>query len=166
MIQALILIFAVLLDRVSKWVVAAFLAPDKTQVVIPGVLNLTYVENKGAAFGMLQNQQWLFILVTCVVIIGIGYVLIKQPPKHVSGRIGLPLLMAGAIGNLIDRIFVGYVVDFIDFHIIQFYVFNVADICVTISAFLVGYYLLFAMDKEKLDAASPKEEVDLEDPST
>ena len=116
--------------------------------VIKDILYFTYVENRGAAFGMLQNHRWIFITVTTVVIaLIILYVLIKKPKRKIE-LTALSLICGGGIGNMIDRIFLSYVVDFIDVRIINFPVFNVADCAVVIGCGLLILYLLFIEGKE------------------
>ena len=116
--------------------------------IIKDILYFTYVENRGAAFGMLQNHRWIFITVTTVVIaLIILYVLIKKPKRKIE-LTALSLICGGGIGNMIDRIFLSYVVDFIDVRIINFPVFNVADCAVVIGCGLLILYLLFIEGKE------------------
>ena len=116
--------------------------------VIKDILYFTYVENRGAAFGMLQNHRWIFITVTTVVIaLIILYVLIKKPKRKIE-LTALSLICGGGMGNMIDRIFLSYVVDFIDVRIINFPVFNVADCAVVIGCGLLILYLLFIEGKE------------------
>jgi signal peptidase II len=118
------------------------------------ILNLTYCENKGAAFGILQGQWWFLVLFTSFMITG---VLIYLLSDKVSGRLlmcALTLIVAGGAGNLIDRVFQGYVVDFIDFRVINFAIFNIADI----SAVTGGFLLLFAMVREEVRSAKLKKQ--------
>lgn len=116
--------------------------------LIKDVLYFTYVENRGAAFGILQNHRWVFIAITTIVIaLIIAYVFIKKPRKKIE-LISLSLICGGGIGNMIDRISLSYVIDFIDFRIINFPVFNVADCAVVIGCWLLILYLLFIEGKE------------------
>ncbi|OON97068.1 MAG: signal peptidase II [Epulopiscium sp. Nele67-Bin005] len=111
----------------------------------PDVFHLAYVENRGAAFGIMQNRQTLFIIITLAVLGGILWQW-KQIPDNKSGKamkIALILIVSGAIGNLIDRIILGYVVDMFYFVLIDFPVFNVADICVVCGTILLMPILIF-----------------------
>ena len=119
--------------------------------LIPGVLEFYYLQNTGAAFSLLENAQWLFILIALVVTAFIGWVLRRIPKtKRFLPMIAVLLLIsAGAVGNLVDRICLGYVRDFIYFSLIHFPVFNVADIYVTVSTvLLVLLVLLFYKDED------------------
>ena len=104
----------------------------------PDVFELSYVENRGAAFGMLQGQRWLFAVLTVAVVLGLIFVYFRLLPdrKYRLTRICCIGVMAGAIGNLIDRIWLKYVVDMFYFKLIDFPVFNVADCYVVVGAFL------------------------------
>lgn len=147
------IIAGVLFDQWTKYMALAYLRGQEPYVLIKNVFELDYLENRGAAFGMLQNKQILFIL--CVALISIFVVVFY---KNVSmSRHFLPLrvcaifIMAGAIGNVIDRIFRHYVVDFFYFSLINFPVFNVADIYVTVAAILLILLLLFYYKEEDLE---------------
>jgi signal peptidase II len=117
--------------------------------LINGVFHLTYTENTGAAFSILQNQRWLFIALTIIFIILATYYLIKHPKEKLIMRVGLSMVLAGAIGNLIDRILLGYVVDFFDFRLINFPVFNIADCAIDVGCALLVIYFLFIAGKKK-----------------
>ncbi len=137
----------VAIDQVLKSVVTQQLKPLGQIELIPGFFNLTYVENRGAAFGMLANHQWLFIVVTAVVCVAIAAALIFYQNHTALTRTALTLVLAGGIGNMIDRLHYQYVVDYIHF---QFFppVFNFADICVTVGCALLIIYLLFFTDEK------------------
>lgn len=130
------------LDQFTKYLAVCHLK-DEPIVLIKDVLELHYLENRGAAFGMLQNQQWFFLIITVLTVAVMIYIYTKLPvTKHaVPLRICLICLTAGAIGNMIDRIRLQYVVDFIYFKLIDFPIFNVADIFATVST--IGLIILF-----------------------
>lgn len=135
-IAALTALLLLAADQISKFFVREYLAAVDTLPLIPDALHLTYVENRGAAFGILQDKQWVFIVLTIVITVFAVYLLAA---KKISGRLeiwALFLIVSGGIGNLIDRIFFGFVTDFIDFRLIRFYVFNIADCCVVIGVCL------------------------------
>ncbi len=148
MIYFLISAFVILADFVSKRIALAQLTRVNTVPLWDGVFHLTYVENRGAAFGILQNQKWFFIVLTVAVLAVILYLALKQKFRHPLMCTALSFLAGGAMGNLIDRIFYGYVVDFLDFCLIDFPVFNIADIFVVIGAGLLAVYFIF-FDKEE-----------------
>ena len=133
----------ILIDQLSKiWALSALRGTEGI-AVIPNVFELSYLENRGAAFGILQDHQIFFVLITvaAAVILTWIYRRIPQTKKYIPLRISYALIMAGAFGNLIDRVFRGYVIDFIYFSLIDFPVFNVADIYVVCS----GIFLVFCV---------------------
>lgn len=138
-------IVLVLLDQGTK-ILAASNLKDHSLVLIPGVLQLTYLENRGAAFSMLEGQQGFFFVITIIIVAAVLWFYAKLPAdrKYRKLRVTLAFLTAGAIGNFIDRIALHYVRDFIYFVLINFPIFNVADIYVTGSAIALVVFMLFA----------------------
>jgi len=117
--------------------------------VIKNFFTLDYLENRGAAFGMLQNKQWLFIVITIIVVLGMIFYLLKYKPKYKLVYVSIAMIISGAIGNLIDRISYTYVVDFIMIHykdIYYFPTFNVADMLVCVGTF----FLLICILKDEI----------------
>ena len=149
----------VALDQYTKYLAVIHLKDKPAYIIINGVLELNYLENKGAAFGMLQNQKAFFIFVAMVILGVIGYVLFKTPDqkKYRMLHVLLSLIAAGAIGNMIDRIRLNYVVDFIYFVLINFPIFNVADIYVTVSTAALIILLLFVYKENDLSFISFKQ---------
>ncbi|MBD5488117.1 MAG: signal peptidase II [Lachnospiraceae bacterium] len=147
------------LDQYTKYLAVIHLKDKPAYNIINGVLELNYLENKGAAFGMLQNQKAFFIFVAVVTLSVIGYVLFKVPDRKKYGilHLLLSLIAAGAIGNMIDRIRFDYVVDFIYFVLINFPIFNVADIYVTVSTIVLVFLLLFVYNENDLSFISFKQ---------
>ena len=133
------------IDQLIKYFVYYFLKPVGSVDVIPGLFSLDYVENKGAAFGMMANMRWVFIVFTIVVIAIILYVVFKKKITNKLFIASAILLIGGGIGNLIDRIFLGFVIDYLS---ISFFppVCNFADYCITIGTVLLLVYLLFFSD--------------------
>lgn len=129
----LIVITALLVgaDQAIKSVMSALLAPYGNIVIIPGIVEFRYVENSGAAFSMLAGKQIFLIVVTSVALLAIIYILLFKKPERKLEYWGYLLILSGGIGNLVDRIRQGYVVDYINFLFIKFAVFNLADIFVT-----------------------------------
>jgi len=152
MLQIIIIVLALIADQLSKFLlVPLFAYPYQTIEVIPGVFNLTYVQNEGASFGMFQGAQVFFIIVTVIVLIGATWLMIKYRKTHKRFlKVAIALAYAGALGNLIDRIMFGYVRDFFDFRMFDFWkwIFNVADACLVIGSIMLGIYILF-MHKDK-----------------
>ncbi len=140
----------ILLDQGTKFLAAFYLKGTAGISLIPGCLRLFYLENSGAAFGLMENQQPFFYLVTIGTLGAFLYAYIKMPKgkKYLPLQICLVVFMSGAAGNFIDRVRLQYVVDFIYFELIDFPVFNVADICVTVSVFVFAVLVLFVYKEE------------------
>jgi signal peptidase II len=136
----IIALSVVVADRISKWICQTSLQPLGSVPVIKGIFHLTYVENRGAAFGILQNKTWFFIPATLIILVILLYMLIRVKTNSKLMRVSLALIAGGAVGNLIDRIWLGYVVDFLDFRIWP--VFNIADSSVVVGALILGYLVL------------------------
>lgn len=146
---ALLFVMLIAVDRITKSLAVQYLRGNEKEV-IPGVFSLHYLENRGAAWGMLQNAIWLFAIITIVVMAAMLYFYGRIPMerKFTLLRFNIILLAAGAIGNFIDRLMWRYVVDFLYFKYINFPVFNVADCYVCIAAVLLIYCLLFRYKDE------------------
>lgn len=144
----------VVIDRITKNMATVGLKGKDAYVLIEDVFELNYLENRGAAFGVLQNQKPLFVIIGILMLIIVMYVLIRLPlkgAKYVMLEIGLVLIAAGAIGNMTDRVMQSYVVDFFYFVLINFPIFNVADIYVTISCIIIAIMILFVFDENELN---------------
>lgn len=139
-------------DQYTKRQAVIFLKDKPAYNLINGILELNYLENQGAAFGMLPNQKVFFIFVASVIISVAAYVLLKMPDqkKYTILHFLLSLIAAGCIGNMIDRVRYNYVVDFIYFVRINFPIFNVADIYATVSAVMLLFLLLFVYKENDL----------------
>lgn len=126
-------------DRITKYLAYSRLASKGSVILIDKVLRLTYVENTGAAWGILSGKQYIFYILTTILVLALIIIYAATPSdkKYRFFKITLVVLFAGAIGNFIDRLLYGYVKDFIDFCLINFPVFNVADICITVSMILL-----------------------------
>ena len=134
------------LDQFVKYLTVTHLINEPI-VLIENVFELTYVENKGAAWSILENQIWFFIIMTIIILALIAYAFYKKMIYTKLGQISLVLISAGAIGNFIDRLAHGYVIDMFSFKLINFPVFNVADICIVCGGILFVYYMMFQHDK-------------------
>lgn len=139
----------VAVDQISKYITVLCLKPDGDFTVWEGVLHFTYVENRGAAFGMLSDNRWVFMVTSVILIAAVLAVMIiyvrKIPPFL---GVSLAFVLGGGIGNMIDRIACGYVVDFINVVLIDFAVFNIADSFICIGAGLMFIYVIVSEVKE------------------
>ncbi len=149
MIYIIVAIMVIAADIITKIIAENSLMPVGTIPIIKDIIHLTYVENRGIAFGMFSGGRIIFIIVSLFVLAILGVVIYKEKEELRSRwmKTGGVLIFGGAIGNLIERIYKGYVVDFIDFRIIDFPVFNIADIAVCTGAALLVIHFLFTEDK-------------------
>ena len=147
----LLMVSIIFADQLTKWLAVICLKGEESYPFWKDVFHFTYVENRGSAFGMLKDHRWVFMSVSTVVIIAallIFFIYYKKLTPLM--RWAISFLVAGGIGNIIDRVFLGYVVDFLDFTLIDFAVFNVADSFVCIGAGLfILWYILDAINEYK-----------------
>lgn len=129
-------------DQIIKYFVSLYLQPIGSVSVIDNLFKLTYVENKGVAFGMFSDMRWLFVALTSVLLFFIIFYMFKKRPSGKMFYIASGLIIGGGIGNLIDRLLYGYVIDYLS---LSFFspVCNFADYCITIGTALLIIYLLF-----------------------
>ena len=141
---ALGVVILVLLDQYTKLLAIAHLKDQSAFVLWNNVFELHYLENRGAAFGIFQNQRWFFVIMTVVILVIVSWFYGRTPveKRYLPLRICMIILTAGAIGNFIDRLTRGYVVDFFYFSLIDFPIFNVADIYVTVGVALFAILYL------------------------
>ena len=138
-------ILIIVLDKLIKYLIVNNMFLGESIHVIPHLLHLTYILNPGAAFGILENQRFFFILIAVILIFAIVYFYSKIIKLNKLFQLGIAMLFSGAIGNMIDRIFIGKVVDYIDFRIWP--IFNLADIAIVCGCIIIIYELLFITDK-------------------
>lgn len=136
-------IVIVLADQLVKLLVCKNLSKADSVTVLPHILNFIYVQNTGAAFSIFSGKTAVLGVISVLFCAGVLIFWISQKPRHTLFKLSLTLLFAGAFGNAIDRIFRGFVVDFIETAFIKFPVFNVADISITVGTVLLMIYLLF-----------------------
>lgn len=148
LLYSLIIVVGIVLDQLTKFLSVKFLTLVDTVPLIKNVLHLTYVENTGAAFGMLKNHRWVFIVVSTITIIGLSAYLYLGHAQNTLYGVSIALIVSGGIGNMIDRLALGYVVDFIDFRLINFAVFNGADSFVCVGAGILILALILDIIKE------------------
>lgn len=146
------IVVLLMLDQFTKYMAVLHLKDQEPVELIKNIFEFRYLENQGAAFGSLQGQQIFLLLVTGLVLIFWVYTYRKMPDqrRYEPLRFTMLLLCSGAIGNMIDRISHGYVVDFLYFKLIDFPIFNVADCYVTIAAGLLIVLILFVYKEEEL----------------
>lgn len=150
-------ILLILFDQWTKSLAVTHLMNQEPFVIIPGVFQLRYLENRGAAFGMMQGQQTFFVVMAAIAVLAITYMYFKLPWEkrcHPLRAVGL-CIAGGAVGNLIDRVMLGYVVDFFYFELIDFPIFNVADIYVTCATVVLALLILFYYKEEELECLFP-----------
>ncbi|MBR5119374.1 MAG: signal peptidase II [Clostridia bacterium] len=154
------------LDQLTKWLTVVNLAEYESFPLWQDVLHFTYVKNTGMAFGMLKDHRWVFMVFSTIAIVALIVYLLCFRPESRWMQVSMAMIIGGGIGNMIDRIFLGYVVDFIDFTLINFAVFNVADSFVCIGAGIMILCLVLDLIKEikleKAQKAEEKSDVDVE----
>ena len=152
-----IIVVLTIIDQITKQLAVAYIMPNGTIPLIKfgdtEVLNFTYCENTGMSFSLLEGQRIFLIAVPLILIVGVTVIVFMEKlcSKRTDIMIALAALAGGGLGNLIDRVFQGYVVDFIDFRIINFAIFNFADICAVCGGIYFG--IMLAIDEIKEDKA-------------
>lgn len=133
----LTIVLLIVLDQLVKWAIVSNIKLGEVKGFIPSIMSLTYLQNTGAAFSILENQQWLFTIITLLVIGGAIWYLIKSIKGSFWLISGLTLIIAGGLGNFIDRLRQGFVVDMFQVDFINFAVFNVADTYLTFGVLIM-----------------------------
>lgn len=131
------------LDRLSKYLVVKNMFLGESIPIIQDFFHITYVQNAGAAFGMLSNKRWFFIIVTLIILAILIYFTMKEAREKPLLKLTLGMIAGGAVGNLLDRIQTGLVIDFIDFRGIWPYIFNIADTAVVVGVIILALQILF-----------------------
>lgn len=152
-IDLVLTFFLILADQFTKFLAVKNLKDQAPYIIMDGIFELRYLENRGAAFGIMQGQKLFFILISVIVLLGICYIFIKIPEekKYNNFHYLLVLIASGAVGNMIDRIRLGYVIDFFYFILIDFPIFNMADIYVSVACVLLAILMFFVYKEEDLD---------------
>ena len=154
------------LDQLTKWLTVVNLEEYESFPVWQDVFHFTYVKNTGMAFGMLKDHRWVFMVFSTIAIVALIVYLFRFRPESRWMQVSMAMIIGGGIGNMIDRILLGYVVDFIDFTLINFAVFNVADSFVCVGAGIMILCLVLDLIKEikleKAQKAEEKSDVDVE----
>ena len=153
MLYAIVAVIILIIDQAVKyWTTLNIALNSEPKSFIPGLIELTNVHNKGAAFGILEDARWFFIILTVVFVAVVVYLLSKNIIKGKLGRWMLIMVMAGGIGNCIDRVINGYVVDMFNVQFMEFAVFNVADIFITVCGIIFCLYVIFHKEPEEEEA--------------
>jgi signal peptidase II len=147
MLYILLAIVLIVIDQVVKFLVRANIPLGGHVSFIPHVLELTYVRNTGAAFSILNQCTWLLTVISVLVVAAMAAALWKKLLTHPLGVVPAVMVIAGGVGNLIDRVALGYVTDMFNTLFMNFAVFNVADICITVGGVLLVIYVLFFYEK-------------------
>ena len=147
----LTIVLLIVLDQLVKWAVVSNIKLGVVKGFVPSIMSLTYLQNTGAAFSILENQQWLFTIITLLVIGGAIWYLIKNIKGSFWLISGLTLIIAGGLGNFIDRLRQGFVVDMFQVDFINFAVFNVADTYLTFGVLIM---LLVIIKEENNESES------------
>lgn len=163
-IALFLVIVLTIIDQLTKYLAITQLKDSTPHVLIKDVFELQYLENRGAAFGVFQNKQWIFIVFTFIVLIAVALIYVKTPlnPYYRPIRVCVIFITAGAIGNMIDRIYRNFVVDFLYFKLIDFPVFNVADIYVTLTIIILCILILFKYKENDFNFIFPNRNKQIE----
>ena len=166
-IAVVLILVGVGLDQLTKYLVVSNMALHESIDIIPGVFRFTYIQNDGAAFGSLDNARWVFMILSTVAIIGILAYMFWKKPQNKLMLAALTLIVSGGIGNMIDRIALGYVIDFLDFCAfpkVWMWVFNVADSFVCFGAGLLILWLVLDMIRDYKTEKAKKAQSASEEP--
>ncbi len=161
MLYAILAAALVALDQIVKYLVRANIPLGGNLPFIPYLLDLTYVQNTGAAFSLLNSHTWLLTLISAVVVAAMCWLIVKGFFKNALGRWAAALVLAGGMGNLIDRVLLGYVTDMFQTVFMDFAVFNVADCCITIGVPLLFLYVWFYVGKDEKKEDGPHDAAQL-----
>lgn len=148
-------------DQMTKYAVRTGIPLGASKPFIPGVLDLTYVQNTGAAFSLLNSHTWLLTLTSAIVVLVMCWLIVKGFFQNALGRWSAALVLAGGMGNLIDRVVFGYVTDMLKTTFIDFPVFNVADCCITVGVPLLFLYVLLYVGKDEKKEDGPHDAAQL-----
>ena len=150
MIYYLFAVLLIAIDQITKWNIVQNFELYQEKIIVPGIFSLFYIQNEGAAWGIFQGKMVFFYLVTFIVVGYLIYMFQQEKNKTKLVGISFALILSGAIGNFIDRLLNGYVVDMFRLDFINFPIFNVADVCLTVGVALMLIHVLFFEKEEKL----------------
>ena len=155
LLSALVALCAIGLDQWTKYATVATLALGERRPLLPGIVRLTYVRNDGMSFSLFGGARWVFVVLTILVLAFALFAVWRKWVRHPLGLLSLAAVFGGAVGNLIDRIRLGYVVDMIELEFIRFAVFNVADIFITVGGVLFCIWAIFFWKDPKPGEEAP-----------
>lgn len=161
MLYIILTIVLIVIDQLVKYLVRVNIPLGGHVSFLPHVLELTYVRNTGAAFSILAQHTWVLTLISLVVVIAMAIALWKKVLCHPLGVIPAVMVLAGGAGNLIDRVLFGYVTDMFSTLFMNFAVFNVADICITVGGLWLVLYVIFGYEKLEPKKEAPHDPADL-----
>ena len=161
MIYAILAAVLVAVDQIVKYLVMTNIALGEHVPFLPQLLDLTYVQNTGAAFSMFSEHTWALALLSLVMSVLLALALWRELFRHPLGKLTLTLLLAGAVGNLIDRAVFGFVTDMFKTTFMEFAVFNVADCCITIGVPLLFLYVWLYVGRDEKKEGEPDESAQL-----
>ena len=161
MSYAILAVILVIMDQLTKYAVRAGIPLGGTKPFIPGILDLTYVQNTGAAFSILRTHTWLLTLTSALVVLVMCWLIVKGFFQNALGRWAAALVLAGGVGNLIDRALFGFVTDMLQTVFMDFPVFNVADCCITVGVPLLFLYVWFYVGKDEKKEDGPHDAAQL-----
>ncbi len=147
-----VIVALVLADQLIKYLVDLFLKPVNEFMLIPNILQLRYLENNGAMMGFMEGKTEIMTVLSVICFLAVAIVIFSGKIKNKIDYVSLVMICAGGVGNIIDRIFRGFVIDYIEVLFVNFYVFNFADCLITVFAFLLFFnqlYLIYLEQKEK-----------------
>ena len=143
--------FIVLLDQISKFLILSILGFERSKNIIPNLLNFTLVKNKGAAFSLFSNSTNILTIISILVSLLLIAIILKNPPKSFWNLLGLAYLLGGTMGNGIDRLFRGYVLDFLELIPVNFPIFNLADVTINIAIVCFLIDIIKASGRERIN---------------
>ena len=154
-IYSLVIAIGIIIDQITKLIAVKLLKPIDDIPILDGIFHFNYHENKGAAWGMFAEDRWVFLTISTVAIIGIGLYLFFGKATSTLMGVSMALIVSGGIANMIDRLVLGYVVDFLYFKLINFPIFNVADsfVCVGAGLMILSLILELIDESEKVKGA-------------
>ena len=160
----LAILLCIAADQAVKYYVVTHLALYESAPLLPGIVELLHIQNTGGGFSILSGHTWALTVLTAALMAGIGYVMVKKLFPHPLAMWTLAAILGGGLGNLIDRVRLGYVVDMFNFQFMSYPVFNVADILVVCGTIGFAAYYLFLHDREKPEETKgPEHGTDLSD---
>ena len=164
-----IIAVVIALDQLTKWLIVTHIELGESVDLIHGVIRFTYIRNEGAAFGMLADKRWVFMVLSTIAILALLVYLYFKRKESKWFTVPIALIVGGGIGNMIDRFALKYVIDFVDFYLfpaVWGWIFNLADACVVVGAFMLGFYLIITLVKEYKNRKGPEVTVNETSPET